>query len=489
MSALQEQTEFRIGEKRVESKMSDNEKKLGLHSVVSVSVGLVIATSCLVSLGQGAGSVGTIFIIAMIVACLLNMTTIASLSELNALMPNTTGGLAQYTLACMGPFPTLISMVGGYLICNIMSSGVEASIFAYAMATTIPLPIPSIVWTLIMTAIVTIANLYGVDMFAKLQDVVAFLLVGSMVVLGLIGMFKLGTGQVVSQPYNMTTKFSDVIPTVSIAFWLFIGAEYVIPVSKNVKNAKRNVPLGMIIGLVLICVVQAIMVLGFHNYTPWNDLLNSAAPHLLYGENLLGKAGRIWMTIVSVLAVVSSQNSTVNGLSEICQGMAKMNMMPRIFAKTNKKNVPWFGVIFVSVFIFVFAKLSDGSSDAISFLILVGSVFWMISYVLAHMDVLILRRRLPKAPRSFKVPFGPVLPIVGIAGIIYMILNISTDPVERNMIWLVTGITFAVLAVYSFFWIKFKMKMPVFKSVPLEKVMAMENSMYYTIRKRRGIWR
>ena len=489
MSALQEQTEFRIGEKRVESKMSDNEKKLGLHSVVSVSVGLVIATSCLVSLGQGAGSVGTIFIVAMIVACLLNMTTIASLSELNALMPNTTGGLAQYTLACMGPFPTLISMVGGYLICNIMSSGVEASIFAYAMATTIPLPIPSIVWTLIMTAIVTIANLYGVDMFAKLQDVVAFLLVGSMVVLGLIGMFKLGTGQVVSQPYNMTTKFSDVIPTVAIAFWLSIGAEYVIPVSKNVKNAKRNVPLGMIIGLVLICVVQAIMVLGFHNYTPWNDLLNSAAPHLLYGENLLGKAGRIWMTIVSVLAVVSSQNSTVNGLSEICQGMAKMNMMPRIFAKTNKKNVPWFGVIFVSVFIFVFAKLSDGSSDAISFLILVGSVFWMISYVLAHMDVLILRRRLPKAPRSFKVPFGPVLPIVGIAGIIYMILNISTDPVERNMIWLVTGITFAVLAVYSFFWIKFKMKMPVFKSVPLEKVMAMENSMYYTIRKRRGIWR
>ena len=469
--------------------MSDNEKKLGLHSVVSVSVGLVIATSCLVSLGQGAGSVGAIFIVAMIVACLLNMTTIASLSELNALMPNTTGGLAQYTLACMGPFPTLISMVGGYLICNIMSSGVEASIFAYAMATTIPLPIPSIVWTLIMTAIVTIANLYGVDMFAKLQDVVAFLLVGSMVVLGVIRMFKLGTGQVVSQPYNMTTKFSDVIPTVAIAFWLFIGAEYVIPVSKNVKNAKRNVPLGMIIGLVLICVVQAIMVLGFHNYTPWNDLLNSAAPHLLYGENLLGKAGRIWMTIVSVLAVVSSQNSTVNGLSEICQGMAKMNMMPRIFAKTNKKNVPWFGVIFVSVFIFVFAKLSDGSSDAISFLILVGSVFWMISYVLAHMDVLILRRRLPKAPRSFKVPFGPVLPIVGIAGIIYMILNISTDPVERNMIWLVTGITFAVLAVYSFFWIKFKMKMPVFKSVPLEKVMAMENSMYYTIRKRRGIWR
>ena len=60
------------------------EKKLGLGSVVSTSVGLVIATSCLVSLGQGAGEVGIVFIGAMIVACLLNLTTIGSLSELNA---------------------------------------------------------------------------------------------------------------------------------------------------------------------------------------------------------------------------------------------------------------------------------------------------------------------------------------------------------------------------------------------------------------------
>ena len=469
--------------------MEEKDRTLGLRSVVSISVGLVIATSCLVSLGQGAGSIGVVFIGAMVIACLLNMTTAASLSELNALMPNTTGGLAQYTLACLGPFPTLISMVGGYLICNIMSSGVEASIFSYAMASTIHLPIPSILYTLVMTIVVMIANLYGVDMFAKIQDLVAFLLVGSMLIMGIIGMFGLGTGAMVQQPYSMVSSWKEVVSMVAVAFWLFIGAEYVIPVSKNVKNAKRNVPLGMMIGLALICLVQSIMVLGFHNYTPWGELEASAAPHLLYGENLLGSAGKIWMTFVAALAVVSTQNSTVNGLAGICQGMAKMNMMPRIFAKTNKHGVPFFGVIFVSVFIFVFAALSDGSSEDISFLILVGSVFWMISYIFAHLDVLILRHRLPKAPRSFKVPCGPLFPCIGIAGTVYMILNISTDPTERMMIWLVTGITFLVLGIYSFFWIRIKMKMPVFKSVPIQKVMAMENSMYYTIRKRRGLWR
>lgn len=464
-------------------------KKLGLGSVVSISVGLVIATSCLVSLGQGSGTLGVPFIGAMIIACLLNMTTVASLSELNGLMPNTTGGLAQYTLACMGPFPTMISMVGGYLICNILSCGVEASIFAYAMAETLDLPIPSIGYTIIMTLIVMVANLFGVDMFAKIQDLVAFLLVGSMVVMGIIGAFQLGTGDVVSQPLSMSTDFSDIVSMTAVAFWLFIGAEYVIPVSKDVKNAKRNVPLGMIIGLSLICLVQSVMVFGFHNYTPWGELTKSAAPHLLYGENLLGTVGKYWMTLVAALAVISTQNSTVNGLSSICQGMAKMNMMPQLFAKTNKKKVPFFGIIFVSVMILVFAFASDSSSDAISFLILAGSVFWMISYILAHIDVLILRRRLPNAPRSFKVPFGWVLPIIGIAGTTYMILNISTDPAERLAIWGLTGITFLILAIYSFFWIKYKMRMPVFKSVPMEEVMAMENDLYYIVRKQKGIWR
>ena len=465
------------------------EKKLGLGNVVSISVGLVVATSCLVSLGEGAGTLGVTFILAMVIAMLLNMTTIASLSELNALMPNTTGGLAQYTLAALGPFPTLISMVGGYIICNTLSCGVEASIFSFSLADIIGGNIPSIVYTLIMTVIILIANLRGVDMFAKIQDVVAFLLVGSLVVMGFIGMIGMGTGVKIDQPAVLEADFGSIASMTAVAFWLFIGAEYAIPVSKEVKNAKRNVPLGMMIGLFLIFIMQSIMVLGFHNYVEWGELADSAAPHLLYGYAVLGNAGKIWMMLVGALAVISTQNSTVNSLAVICQGMAKMNMLPKIFAKTNKHKVPWFGQVFVSVSIFIFAYVSDSSADMISFLILAGSVFWMVSYILAHVDVIVFRKRLPRAPRNFKVPCGLLFPIIGIVGIIYMILNISTDPQERLMLWLLTGCSFLILGIYSAIWIKVKMKMKVFKSVPLENVMAMENDLYYEIRRKSGLWK
>ncbi|MDD2414577.1 MAG: APC family permease [Eubacteriaceae bacterium] len=465
------------------------EKKLGLRNVISVSVGLVIATSCLVSLGQGAGTIGVTFIYAMIIACVLNMITMATMAELNALMPNTTGGLAQYTLAGLGPFPTLISMVGGYLLCNVLSTGVEASIFAYAIGDLLHLPIPNFTYTLIMSLLLLVTNLKGVDVFAKIQDLVAYLMIGSMLVLGIIGALGMGTGQIVDQPAVMSSDFGTIISMTAVAFWLFIGAEYVIPISKDVKNAKRNVPLGMFLGLALICVVQAVLVLGFKNYTPWADLADSAAPHLLYGMNLLGMPGKIWMCLVAALAFISTQNSTINGLASICQGMSKMNMMPRFFAKTNKNDVPFIGVWIITVAILVFAFASADSSDTISFLILVGSTFWMISYIIAHIDLLVFRHRLPKAPRSFKVPGGVILPVIGILGTAFMILNISTDPAEKYAIWGFTGITFLILGVYAFFWIKYKMRIPVFKHVPMQKVLAMENDLFYIIRKRRGIWR
>lgn len=466
-----------------------DEKKLGLGNVVSISVGLVVATSCLVSLGEGAGTLGITFIVAMAIAMLLNMTTIASLSELNALMPNTTGGLAQYTLAALGPFPTLISMVGGYIICNTLSCGVEASIFSFSMENLIGGNIPSIVYTLVTTVIILLANLRGVDMFAKIQDIVAFLLVGSLMVMGFIGMIGMGTGVKVSQPYVLEVDFKSIASMTAVAFWLFIGAEYAIPVSKEVKNAKKNVPLGMMLGLIVIFIMQSIMVFGFHNYVDWGELSESAAPHLVYGYAVLGDAGKIWMTLVGALAVISTQNSTVNSLAVICQGMAKMNMLPKIFAKTNKHKVPWFGQVFVSTSIFIFAYVSDSSADMISFLILAGSVFWMVSYILAHVDVIVFRKRLPKAPRSFKIPGGIIIPVIGIIGTVYMILNISTDPTERLMIWGLTGVCFLILGIYSAIWIKYKMKMKVFKSVPLEKVMAMENDLYYLVRKQRGVWK
>ena len=465
----------------------EEEKKLGLGNVISVSMGLVLATSCLVSLGQGSGEIGASFIISMVIACVLNMFTMLSLAELNALMPDITGGLAQYTLAAMGPFPTIIVMVGSTMVISIVSSGAEAAIFAYAIGQVVPFNIPNIVWAIGVSVILMILNLKGLDVFAKIQDFVAYLMVAVMLTMGLIGVLRLGTGTVVEQELVISGDASSVIGMSAMAFWLFIGGEMVIPIARDVKNAKRNVPLGMILGLGIILIVQSVLILGFHNYVSWADLLSSPAPHMLYGAALLGKPGEWIMVIVASLALISTQNSILHGGSEVFRGMSKMNLLPHAFAKQNKNGAPAFGIVFLTIGIIIFALLSQNSADAIDFFILVCSIFGMMSYLFSHIGVLVFRRKLPKAYRSFRVPTA--IPVIGCIGLIYMTFNISPDPAEKLRILICAGGLFTVYAVYASLWIKFKWKTKIFRSVPIEEVMAMEDDRYYQVRIVRGIWR
>ncbi|SFU53212.1 hypothetical protein SAMN04487886_104923 [Clostridium sp. DSM 8431] len=170
------------------------EKKLGLPSVIATGVGLIVATSCLLSLGQGASALGTPFIISMVIACILNILTALSISELNALMPNLTGGLAQYTLACLGPFVTLIAMVGGYLACNTMISSAECAMFGNTLKSVLPqVNIPSSTYCIVLLIVLILINLRGVDMFAKIQDFVAYGLIASLFIMAVLGCIKIGT--------------------------------------------------------------------------------------------------------------------------------------------------------------------------------------------------------------------------------------------------------------------------------------------------------
>lgn len=456
-----------------------NEKNLGLKSVVATGVGLIVATSCLLSLGIGSAAIGETFIISMVIACVINMFTALSVAELNALMPNLTGGLAQYTLACMGPLVTIITMVGGYVLCNTIAGSVECAMFGNVISSVLPdIGIPAWVYSVVLLVILLIANLNGIDMFVKIQDIVAYGLIISLIIMGLIGAFDMGTGSQVEQPAVLASDFKSVTSMCGIAFFLFIGSEYVVPISKQVKNAKRNIPLGMIISLVVILGMQVLLVLGFKKYTLWEELGASAAPHILYGEHLLGNFGKIWMAMISVLAVVSSVNTVISSLAYISMGMAKINLLPAIFLKTNKKGAPYVGILVIAGIMVIINITGLSTSDKLSFLILTLCVFWMIAYIVSNLNVIILRKRLPKAPRTFKLPFGCTIPVLGIIGTIWMIYNIDSNPVVRMEIYKVCGVILIFLIAYSFIWVRWKMNKPLFKPYAIKDVMAMENELY-----------
>lgn len=458
------------------------QSKIGLFGAVSTGVGMIIATSCFIPLASGASSVGVTFIPAILLVCAINMLAAASIAELGALMPNLTGGLAQYTLVGLGPFVTIVTMIGGYFVSNIFAAPAEGAMFANVMTAFLGDTLPTAFYSVTLTIALIFINLRGVKVSTLVQSVIAAVMVTSLFALGFVGAAGIGTGDTVAQPLVLDTELDDILPLTTTAFWLFIGSEFIIPLGKDMKAPKRDIPRAMFLSLAIMCVIQSLMVAGFAHYTPWDELAASDAPHILYAANMLGDVGRVWIIIVAILAAVSTQNSIIGCVAEICCGMAKIGLLPALFQRKNRHGAPYVVILLLGILTILIEATGLSSGDAIQFLILAASLFWMISYIVSHINVMVLRHSAPQVPRTYRVPGYPVLQLFAIVGTLYMIWHISPDASERLEIFAITGVSTLLLAIYAYVWVRKRLHISIFHRVPLSKVMAMEDPLYYLCR-------
>ena len=365
---------------------------------------------------------------------------------------------------------------------NIFAAPAEGAMFANVMTAFLGDTLPTAFYSVTLTIVLIFINLRGVKVSTLVQSVIAAVMVTSLFALGFVGAAGIGTGDAVTQPLMLDTRLSDILPLTTTAFWLFIGSEFIIPLGKDMKAPKRDIPRAMFLSLAIMCVIQSLMVLGFAHYTPWDELAASDAPHILYAENMLGGIGRVWIIIVAILAAVSTQNSIIGCVAEICCGMAKIGLLPALFQRKDRHGAPYVVILLLGILTILIEATGLSSGDAIQFLILAASLFWMISYIVSHINVMVLRHSAPQVPRTYRVPGYPVLQLFAIVGTLYMIWHISPDASERLEIFAITGVSTLLLAIYAYVWVRKRLHISIFHRVPLSKVMAMEDPLYYLCR-------
>ena len=365
---------------------------------------------------------------------------------------------------------------------NIFAAPAEGAMFANVMTAFLGDTLPTAFYSVTLTIVLIFINLRGVKVSTLVQSVIAAVMVTSLFALGFVGAAGIGTGDAVTQPLMLDTRLSDILPLTTTAFWLFIGSEFIIPLGKDMKAPKRDIPRAMFLSLAIMCVIQSLMVAGFAHYTPWDELAASDAPHILYAENMLGGIGRVWIIIVAILAAVSTQNSIIGCVAEICCGMAKIGLLPALFQRKDRHGAPYVVILLLGILTILIEATGLSSGDAIQFLILAASLFWMISYIVSHINVMVLRHSAPHVPRTYRVPGYPVLQLFAIVGTLYMIWHISPDASERLEIFAITGVSTLLLAIYAYVWVRKRLHISIFHRVPLSKVMAMEDPLYYLCR-------
>ncbi len=121
-------------------------------------------------------------------------------------------------------------------MCQSITGSVECAMFGNAINTVFDTGDSIKCLCILLLVVLIIANLLGIDMFAKIQNFVAYGFDSFIDHYGTSGNIGTGKREKITQTMNLAESFSDSFALLGLAFFLFIGSEFVIPISKNVKT-------------------------------------------------------------------------------------------------------------------------------------------------------------------------------------------------------------------------------------------------------------
>ncbi|WP_432696398.1 APC family permease [Marinobacterium sp. YM272] len=460
---------------KVESKKGFS-KVLGLGSLLAVAVGLVVSQGVMVLMLQGAGIAGLGFIIPLAIGFLLALTYVFSFSELSLMIPRA-GSLSSYTEVSIGHFPAILAVFSGYVVVAMFALSAELLLVDFIIEKIYPGLFPPMTLGFGLLGVFTVLNLMGIDIFAKLQSALAFIMVVVLLMLGLsaVGGFANPHPAGIELTADWNPLGAGVISLVALAIWGYVGAEFVCPLVEDAKNPERNIPRSMIIGVSIIFVTIAIYCLGALFYIPADQLASSPLPHYDFAKAVFGDAGLIFLAVAAITATCSTVNTSLAAIPRMLYGMAQNGQaFPQLKKCLPGTNTPWVAVLFVAAITGLPMIFMGDNPDAIGLLLISAAIAWLIAYIITHINVMVLRKRYPDLKRPYKTPFYPLPQILGIAGMVYAIYYASPAPELSGQIFGAAGIVLAIVSVIAVFWVKLVMKKPLFKAEPIEKALNAE---------------
>lgn len=437
---------------------------LGFPSLFAAAVGLVVASTTLVMLGQGYGIAGYGFIVATCIGLVLMIFQAFTFSELAIMMPRA-GSISSYTEIAIGHFPAIIAVLSGYVLVQCLSGASELAIAGIVLNKIVFPGLSATTLSILVLIALTILNMLGVDVFAAFQAAFTWVMIFTLLLLGFVGLFGPGNPNVhnVSPPM----VFMNIISLVSLGIWLVIGAEFTCALVEEAKNPRKHLPMAMIAGLFVITFSQLFYGLSSVRYFPFDKLAASPIPHVDLAQALMGKSGLYLVALASFCATASTMNTVIAAVPRMLYGMAHAGQVPAIFKWLHPRfRTPWPGIFLMFVCPFAMLLTGIATVEAIVTLTVAGAFCWIVTYIIAHFNVIILRFRYPDLERPFKTPLYPVPQIIGICGLVVVLYYIFPDPVLKMQIYKYALLFLLGAGIFAFLWCKLKMKKGLFKPVP-----------------------
>lgn len=237
---------------------------------------------------------------------------------------------------------------------------------------------------------------------------------------------------------------TGIISGAALVFFAFLGFDVVATASEEAINPKKNVPLGIAVGLGAVIVLYTLVAIVTAGMVSYKDLAAQSDPSLAVAFKMVGAD---WAATIISLGIVIGMATVVMvlllGLTRVVFSMSRDGLLPRALSRTGKRGTPVWLQIMVGVVMALIASCCD-----VGILADMVNIGTLSAFMLVAISIPIMRRTRPDLERVFTMPGNPWIPILIALANVCLILNLSVITWIRFVVWLIVG--FAIYFGYGY---------------------------------------
>ncbi|MEO8719472.1 MAG: amino acid permease [Ginsengibacter sp.] len=247
-----------------------------------------------------------------------------------------------------------------------------------------------------------------------------------------------------------SVTMSAIFTAMLAAFWAYEGWNSVGFLGGEIKNPHRNVPLSIASGLLIVIVLYVFTNIAYLSLISTGSLeqINAAGNSIAAVEAVKvfwNTNGVIFISLLILLSTFGCTHATILTNARTPFAMAKEGLFFKKMSKVNSAKVPsnalWYQGIWASILV-----LSGTFDQLTDMLIFAAFIF----YGATALGVFILRRKMPLAPRPYKVWGYPIVPGIFVIFCLFLIVNtIIARPREASI-----GLVLIGAGIPFYYWFK-----------------------------------
>jgi basic amino acid/polyamine antiporter, APA family len=408
-------------------------KGISFFGVFSIAAGAMISSGIFILPGMAFDMAGPAVFVSYFLAGLLGLTGVLSIIELATAMPKA-GGDIFFVNKVFGP---LLGTIIGFMGWAALSLKSAFAIFGISEVIYLYTGIAHIITGVAFSGIFVFLNIAGISKAAKFQMILVTGLLSLLIIF-----IAFGVPEISMERY---TPFIDngpgrILVTTGFVFVTFGGLIQSINIAEEVKNPKRNIPLGIISSVVTVTLVYTVVTFVITGILEADEFRESMTPVADAGRVAMGAAGYIIITIASLTAFVTTANAGIMAAARNLLSMGRDRLLPRKIASTSRKfKTPVTAIIITGVIVILSLLLP------LEMLVKSASSVILASFLLTNLAVIVLREgKIVNYKPAFKAPLYPFLQIFNILAFIYFIIYLGSEAIEITLGLILTGFIFYI---------------------------------------------